>query len=794
MNKLWMHAIANIRKTKSASATLIVMFVIAALLLNAGLLVVINYGSFFSKLKDELKPSNVYFALPDKMYTEEVKTYIDENKHVKQTQVNDGILIGANILSKGKEKSFPIMFNNMDEEREISKWKFVGEHLPAEEMSIYVPDIFKVVSGYQLNDKIELKYVDEETKETKTLTFTVKGYTEDIYFSSTNTGYISFYLPEDTYKKVESILNKPENLVHIVFANVDNIKNVSAIESGIREILNFNSASLMAGDPSTMLITIDLDLVELSRCMMASMVSVMMVMFALIILVVCLLVVRFRIVNSIEEDIMKIGSLKSIGYTSRQIILSLILQFSLIAGIGSVIGIALSYPLLPSVSAVFEQQSGLKWKQGFDGNVSGVALLMLLLIVIFIAFWAAHRISKLNPIYALHGETTTRKYKVNHLQLEKAKGKLPVVLAFKSILQNIKQNIMIIIILIAVTFSGAFGIIMYYNTTIDTRAFAEVPGMEICNAIAVLNPQMDQTEVVKTIENMDNVKKVLYLDEMKIKVEGSEVSTYVMDSYDKKETKLVYEGRYPENKNEITLAGILAERIEKTVGDTVTVSFGELQERFKVVGLSNGSQMGGLNTSILASDYGRLNPDFKHQNLNIYLDKGTDAEVFINNLEKKIDKDMLMAAVNFDKGMAEGMASYQKIVAAMGLAMLVITLLVVTLVLYFVISSSVIRKKRELGIQKAIGFTTYQLMNQFSISFTVPITIGSIIGTILGALYTNPMMSISMKSAGVMKAGFIVDPYWIIAFGAVTIVFSYLLSLLITWRIRKISAYALVTE
>jgi putative ABC transport system permease protein len=789
-----MHAIANIRKTKSASATLVIMFIIAALLLNAGLLVVINYGSFFSKLKDELKPSNVYFALPDKMYTDEVKTYIDKNNHVKQTQVNDGIVLGANILSKGEEKTFPIIFNNMDEEREISKWKFVGEHLPAEEMSVYVPDIFKVVSGYQLNDKIELKYEDVETKETKTLTFTVKGYTEDIYFSATNTGYISFYLPEETYKKVKSILNKPENLVHIVFANVDNVKNVSAMESGIREILNFNSASLMAGDPSTMLIIMDLDLVELARCMMASMVSVMMVMFALIILIVCLLVVRFRIINSIEEDIMKIGSLKSIGYTSRQVILSIILQFSLIAGIGSIVGIALSYPVLPSISAVFEQQSGLKWEQGFDGNVSGTAFLMLLLIVIFIAFWAARRISKLNPIHALHGETTTHKYKVNHLQLEKTNGKLPVVLAFKSILQSIKQNIMVIIILIAVTFSGSFGIIMYYNTTVDTKAFAEVPGMEICNAIAVFNPQMDQTEVIKTIENMDNVKKVLYLDEMKIKIDGREVSTYVMDDYDKKETRLVYEGRYPENEKEITLAGILAERLEKTIGDTVTVSFGELQEQFKVVGLSNGSQMGGLNTSILTSDYSRLNPDFKQQSLNIYLNKGTDIELFINNIKNKIDKNMLLAVVNFDKGMAEGMASYQKIVAAMGIAMLVITLLVVTLVLYFVISSSVIRKKRELGIQKAIGFTTYQLMKQLAISFTVSIIIGSVIGTLLGAFYTNPMMSISMKSTGVMRAGFIVNPYWVIAFGAATIVFSYLLSLLITWRIRKISAYALVTE
>ncbi|MDF2822592.1 MAG: hypothetical protein K0R15_3040, partial [Clostridiales bacterium] len=129
-----------------------------------------------------------------------------------------------------------------------------------------------------------------------------------------------------------------------------------------------------------------------------TMISAMMVMFALIIVFVCLLVVRFRIVNSIEEDVMKIGSLKSIGYTSRQIILTVILQFSLIAGIGSLIGIALSYPVLPVVSAVFEQQSGLKWEQGFDGGVSGVAFLMLLLIVIFIGFIAAYRISKLNQI------------------------------------------------------------------------------------------------------------------------------------------------------------------------------------------------------------------------------------------------------------------------------------------------------------------------------------------------------------------------------------------------------------
>lgn len=794
MYKLWMLAGANIRKAKSVSTTLVVMFIIAAFLLNAGLLVVINYGGFFNNLKAELSPSDVYYMLPDALFTDEVQAYLDGNEHISKMQENNMLLLDAKITSKGNEKSYNILFNNMDEQREISKWKFIGQHLPAEEMSVYVPDIFKAVSGYELNDKIQLKFSDKKTGAERNLSLTVKGYTEDIFFSSSDTGFMGFYLTPDTYQKVSDIINNSSSNMHVVFANLDAVDKVKTVESGIREILNLNSASLLAGDTSALFVVIDLELVEMARCMMATMISVMMVVFSMIIVIVCLLVVRFRIVNSIEEDIMKIGSLKAIGYTSRQIILSVIMQYLLLAGMGSLAGIALSYPALPAVAAVFEQQSGLKWEQAFDGAISSSALFTLLLIVVLVAWLAARHLSRLSPINALRGETTARKYKRNHLQLEKAKGRLTVLLAFKSVLQSMKQNIMIGIILVAVTFAGAFGVIMFYNTTIDTKAFAEVPGMEICNAIAVLNPALDQTQAVKTIEGLDNVRKVQYLDEVKIKVEGGEASAYVMDDYSKKESLLVYEGRYPSAGKEIVLAGILAERLHKTIDDTVTVSYGNREDIFTVVGLSNGSSMGGLNTSILAEDFKRLNPDFKPQALYIYLDKGTEASGFIKKLEDRFDKQLLLGAIDFDKEMAEGMAAYQNIVAAMGLAMLVITLLVVALVLYFVLSSSVIRKKRELGIQKAIGYTTFQLMNQLAIGFTVPIILGAVSGSLLGAFYTNALMSVSMRGSGVMKAGFIVNPYWVAAFGGATIIFSYLLSLLITWRIRKISAYALVTE
>ena len=788
-----MIASGNIKKTKSVSIILTVMFLIAALLLNTGLLVTLNYGSFFGRLKTELSPADVYYAIPDALFTDKTSGYLDGHSHVKKTQVHDAMWLGAKIDSNDKERNYTVLFQNMDEKREISKWKYVGEHLPQEEMSVYIPDLFRAVYGYQLNDKIVLNYT-ENTGEEKKLTFTVRGYTEDIFFSSTDTGMLGFYLPEATYKEVQSILDKPGFHINVVHAKLDDIKNAAKVESGLRDILQLNSSSMFTGDADSMIVVIDLELVQLSRCMMASMVAAMMVVFALIIVIVCLLVVRFRIVNSIEDDMMKIGSLKAAGYTSGQIRLSLLLQYLLIASLGSIAGIFLSYPIMPGISLIFEQQSGLKWEQGFDPVISLISLLTVTLIVTSVALLAARRVNKLSPINALRGDSGARKYTYNVLPLQKSIGALPAQLAIKSVLQNMKQNIMIIVILVAVTFAGSYGIIMYYNTSVDTSAFAEVPGMELTNAVASLNPEKDQRETVKAIEKMKNVRKTLFLDEVKVKLNDTDITAFIMDDYAEKETRLVYDGHYPEKSGEIVLAGILSQRIEKKIGDTVKIQVGDKTETYLVTGLSNGSSMGGMNASMLTEDYTRLNPDFKPQALYIYLNEGTSATKFTKQLEKQFDKETMPATIDFDKMLADGMESYRAIVEIMGIAMLIITLLVVTLVLYFMISSSVIRRKKELGIQKAIGFTTFQLMNQMSIIFALPVVIGAAIGSIAGAFGTNPMMSVVMRSAGVMKAGFIVSPPLVVLFGAGTVVFSYALSLLITWRIRKISAYALVTE
>jgi putative ABC transport system permease protein len=204
--------------------------------------------------------------------------------------------------------------------------------------------------------------------------------------------------------------------------------------------------------------------------------------------------------------------------------------------------------------------------------------------------------------------------------------------------------------------------------------------------------------------------------------------------------------------------------------------------------------MRGQDTSLLARDLRRLYPDFKHQSLSIYLEEGTDTDAFMHKLQERLPPETVREVINFAKELADSMASYQGTVTAMGLVMLGMTVFVVGLVLYFVINSSIVRKKKALGIQKAVGFTTFQLMNQITLGFLAPIFLGAVTGSLLGACLTNPLMSVMMRRMGMMKAGFIVAPSWVILFIMVTLVSSYLLALLISWRIRKISPYMLIAE
>lgn len=779
-----MLSFANIRKTKGHTVSLLLIFIIASLLFNLGLLVFANFSNYFENITKELNSSDVYYIMPSRLYNTEVDQYIRNNENVTEIQKENPLWTTATIPYNGNTRELFFIINDSDINRNLSKWKFVGEHLAPDSMSIYVPYVMSIDGGYKLNDKFKVTFKDT------VISFTIKGFTEDAFFSSLDTGILGIYLPHETYENVTQKLGDKYNTT-LIFANLE--KKNKDVETGIRELTKKQDNSFAIVDITKSLFSVDLQLVKMSRVLMASIVSVMMMAFAAIIATVCLIVVKSTIGNSIEDDMTKIGSLKAIGYTSRQIILSIIMQFLFIATVGSIAGISLSYLTTPALSDVLAHQSGLMWVQGFDGVISSISLCVILMFVLIVSSIASRRIHMLNPIVALRGGIIAHNFRKNYLQLHKTIGSLSLVLALKSMLQNMKQSIMMVIIFTAVSFASAFAVVMFYNTTIDTSTFAETPGVEISNAIAVLNPNADNTKLMNSIDNLNDVRKVQFVDTAMIKIDNYDVPAYVMDDYSKKEINTVYAGRYPLHSNEVVIAGYLSNMMQKKLGDSVTLKIGDKQAKFIITGFSQGSSMGGMNASIRHDGILKLNPNFRQQSLQIYLNKDAKTDKFIKDLENFYG-DSIVKTVDMDKEFEQGVGIYTSIVSKVGISILVVTILVVILVMYFVINSSVIRKKHEMGIQKAVGFTTLQLMNQLYLGFLLPIVTGVFIGSILGITQTNSIMSLVQRGMGIMKANYIITPFWIALLGVAIIIFSYIISMLITYRIRKISAYALVSE
>lgn len=108
-----------------------------------------------------------------------------------------------------------------------------------------------------------------------------------------------------------------------------------------------------------------------------------------------------------------------------------------------------------------------------------------------------------------------------------------------------------------------------------------------------------------------------------------------------------------------------------------------------------------------------------------------------------------------------------------------VTLLIVSVTLYLIIKATVIRRKKELGIQKAIGYTNKQLMFQMALSFLPVLLIGMLAGSIFGYFEVNPLLSIVFSSIGIMQIHLPVPILLLVGIGVVVIILGFIISLLV---------------
>lgn len=784
MDKIIMLAVANIRKSKSQAVSLLIFVLIAVMFLNIGLVLYIDFGKFFDKRAEELHTPHAIILQSADITTDEQMAWLEQYPKVSEIEQQTVISTQGEHFMNGSRSTAAIIFANVASAQIMNPLTLIGESLPLGDNGIYIPYLMKTAGGYALGDDYEIILNGTE------LHFTVAGFTEEIPFGSLMYQAYRFYISDVKY----SALENEHPIMRCSLTSIRMEKNEYGAQIRMDYEKEFFFSREIDNITSLYIQTESYNNYKMTRTLIPTIMSLLLVAFALILLVISLIVIRFRIINSIEEGMTNIGALKAVGYKSSQIKASLILQFGSIAITGGILGIVMSQLALPFVSHVLEAQSAMVGNPGFNVALSATALCLVLLSVLFVVFMSVKRISKLHPLIALRGGIETHSFMNNNIPLDMSRGALSFLLALKQLLQNKKQAVMIAVIVAVLTFASIAGLSIYYNVGVDTDKFMALLVGEKPDAVFVLAEGNNIEGVMKRISVRSDVRKAFVYQQPPLFIEDKiSVTAIIVRDFSQLEGNMLYEGRYPKYSNEIAVGGILTEITDKKIGDFIAVTKGKEKTEFLITGIVQSTQNSGQTVLLTCDGMMDVNEDFVFNMIYAYLNEGENAKKFIENVVDD-EGDIFSLTVEANETVDAQFGTYGDTFAAVAASILAITVMVVILTLYMVIKTMIIRRKREFGIQRAVGFTTWQLMNQIALNMTPIVLIGVVLGGVGGYFGFNPMFSVLTHSVGIIKANLPSPIDWTVITCIALIVLAYGVSMLVAWRIRKISAYSLISE
>jgi len=775
---------SNLRKSKGQTFGLITLMLMAAMFINIGLVIFFNAGSFFSQRAEELNSAHFFTMQKHDAPSNAQLYFLEQFEGVSEVE-SQGVLAGIGRLSD--QALGLIVIDYGTSYRSMNPMTTLGDVLPLTNDAVYLPRILYLNSGYNIGDLISFDFMGE------TLEFTLAGSTEEVIYDGLMQVW-RIFVPHERF--LELYANFEENRVNILSVRLENSADTGLLSTEYNRRF-FGTEYGFTGAMSRLNIYLPMtyDTLFMGRLTMPIMVATLIAMFAMILLFVGITIIRFQITSSIEENKTNIGILKAIGYLSYQIILAVVMQFGMIVLVGATTGIALAQVSIPILIQIIEPMFGLVWSPSIDIRMMVISLGFILILTLGFSLMTAWRINHLNALSILRGTAGNHQFKKSLLPLHSAKSPLVLLLALRGLFQNKKQSIMICLIVAGLTIASTAGIATHYNMSVNMENFVRMIGGELANVdlIITLNDSEHAANFNERLSANPEVARMYGLQDVGVLIDDVPVFIEVVETFEYWEGFAILDGRFPIHDNEIMLTHVSLNAMGKGLGDWVEVVSGEKSHMFLVTGIVQDPNYGGFTGRISVEGIKRIQPHFIFSSFHIVLADYVDEALFTKTL-LETDSNIIFNIASIQNEVDMQVASLGDIFSMVVVIILLVVAIMVVLVLYMTIKIMLLRRKRELGIQKAVGFTTLQLMNQIALNLTPIIFVGTAIGASIGYFSFNPLFVLLLGGMGITQANMSVPITWIVVMCVAIVVLAYAVSMLIAVKIRKISAYILVSQ
>lgn len=786
--KLYLLAKSSLKKNISSAITLFFLIAIATIFLYIGFIIFFRLDGFLDEKNASLNGAD-YIAIALKSDTDKVKSIITGMDGLDSLESEDVVFYNSaqfqNKRAEKKAQNINILFMNADIQRSVSKLKIIGGEGPMSDSSIVVPYCLKTSNGYKIGDKIDISYMDH------TASFVIYGFSEDVMFSTaTNVNCYKCYVPNENFVQLydsATVISK----FTLFKAKLDDGQSSEDFDGTFNKLASkdksLNIHPVMGLNYETM---------KVGTKFMINIIMMILIFFAALVLIISMVVIRYTVITHIEEDIKNIGSMEAAGFTNAMIRSALILQFLFIAIIGYLGGIAISTSFSGAVTNVISSSIGLNWQTNVNFISMIITLVTILLLIISITFKVTHRIGKITPIMALRNGIETFHFGRNYLPFETTRGNINLIVGLKQIFNNKKQSISIAIIGILMSFTMLFAFSAYYNFVSNNKTYLNLIGMEKSN-IVVSCQNNKYKEVFQKASKMEGIRKVLRYTEYDLTLMNGnkEVSTvgYVSNNFKSVEISTIIEGRNPIHDNEIVLSTMIQKKLNAKIDDIVSIKNGSTKTDYLVVGISQHISHLGKSASITEEGMKRSNPNFTPNSLYLYLDQSKDTQKVVDQLTKELTG-YDVTLTNMDDAFNTMMSSITQSITLICIIIGIITALIIALILFYLVKVKILREKTTLGIQKALGFTTGQLVLHNNIALVTVIFISTLIGSIFAAILINPLCTLLLSMSGLKRCDFIIPGDLILATIGIMTLLTVFTTTLVSVRIRKLNPRELIAD
>jgi len=775
MKKITNQIIYNLRKEKSPFISFGVIVLITALILNCGAVLLHQVDRAYEEKFDKLNTAALNAIVPKFQNSTELEKAIDEIETVEKTERHTAVMTEAIVKDfNGADFSMNTVFYNIDHKRTLNNFELVSESEYDVDNPIYIPLYVSEFGGFALND--EIVYVIDG----KSHSFIVAGVIEEMQYGNYGSGFLCAYLPGEEFEEFADSYNDKAVVEYSMLVKSDAC--IDKVKDNVSQIIENKGAMTVS--------ILDSQSVKETRTMVTNLLVLILAAFALIILAVSVFLGNFKVKNAIESEITNMSVLKALGYTSPQIVASITLPYGMVSLLFAILGVGLSYGLLPVLCKVLTVQSGFSFAVGFDLFGFVCVTCILCGVVTFFTFITARKIRKLQPIDGLRGNTSFKHKKKNPFPLEDTKGNTKILLIVKQMAVSKKQNVMLFfvsfILMVLISFSGT----LFYNVIVKPDNFMAALSDETADVIVY--PNCDCVSELELRLNKDNrVQNSLKYMYASVKIENKTVTAFACEDFSKVRNDVCYMGQNPKEADEIALGSAFEETVQ--IGDIVSVTVGDCTKNFVVTGFVQSINLQGELCELTIEGYNSFFTKDQTPSIYVYLKDSKDAELITKEYKAEFPE-LVADTVNAHKLQMEAQNMYMGITMVLVAAIFVVTILIVLFILYIVIKSLLVKRKQELGIYKAMGYTSSQLILQTAGSVMPVSIIAIVLSSVLAIFYVPAIYGFIFAAMGVMKNSIEISFGFLLLFSAAQIFVNIMISVILCMPIRKISAYELMKE